>query len=140
MSNSYSISTDKSKLDIDCIYEYLAHRSYWAGGRSRETVQKSIQSSLCFGLYKDGQQVGFARVITDYAVFAWLLDVFVLEAYQKQGGGKALLEAIKTYPDLDNVKRWMLATKDAHGLYEQYGFRKLKDPDAFMEFINVHHH
>ena len=133
-----TISTDKTKLDIAQIYEFLNERSYWAKGRSLETVQKSIQHSLCFGAYdENGNQLGFARVATDYAVFGWLMDVFVLEQHRGKGIGKKLIEAIVNHPDLKNLSRLGLGTADAHGLYRQYGFTGLSKPANAMERLNV---
>lgn len=134
MQHPFSISTDPSLLDVDVIHHYLSDCSYWATGRSREAVEKSIRHSLCFGVYDaKHQQVGFARVISDYTVFAWLLDVFILEAYQGIGLSKLLLTEIFHHPDLQNLKRWGLATKDAHGLYEKYGFHAIAEPAFMME-------
>lgn len=136
--NGYYISTDKSKLDLDMIVAFLSHRSYWAKGRSRENVEKSIAHSLCFGVYdRNHQQVAFARVLSDFAVFAWIMDVFVLEDYRGKGLGKLVMSAITEHPELQGLERWGLGTKDAHGLYEQFGFRKLKNPETKMEKINL---
>lgn len=134
----FHISTDKSKLDIDIIEAFLSRRSYWAKGRSREKIVKSIENSLCFGVYTDtGKQVGFARVLSDYAVFAWIMDVFILEDFRGQGLGKLLMSAIMEHPDLQDLERWGLGTKDAHGLYEQFGFRRLRTPETKMERTNL---
>jgi len=131
---SYYISTDKSKLDISMIHDFLCHRSYWAKGRSRETVARSIQNSLCFGLYDEyDHQIGFARVVTDFAVFAWLMDVFVLEKFRGKGLGKKLIQEITNHPQLQGLKKWGLATDDAFGLYEKFGFVKIKRPEIYME-------
>ncbi|WP_303922911.1 GNAT family N-acetyltransferase [Draconibacterium sediminis] len=130
------ISTDKEKLDIRAIHSYLANESYWAKGRTLETVQRSIENSLCFGVYLENRQVGFARVITDYAVFAWLLDVFILPEYQGNGYGKKLLRAIMTHDNLQGLRRWGLGTDDAHGLYKQFGFAPLNMPGNMMEILN----
>nr|WP_319270761.1 GNAT family N-acetyltransferase [uncultured Draconibacterium sp.] len=130
------ISTDKQKLDIQLIHNYLSNESYWAKGRSLETVQRSIENSLCFGVYTENSQVGFARVITDYAVFAWLLDVFILPEYQGKGYGKKLVKAIITHPDLQGLRRWGLGTDDAHELYKQFGFTSLQKPENMMEILN----
>jgi len=136
-SSGYYVSTDKKKLDLDMIQDYLSNRSYWAKGRSLEQVRKTIEHSLCFGIYNEsGKQFGFARVVTDYAVFAWILDLFVLEDFQGKGGGKMLMEAITDHPALQELHRWGLGTKDAHGLYKQYGFEKLLRPDVLMEKVN----
>ena len=129
----YTVSKDKGLLDLNIIYQYLSKESYWAQGRTREAIEKSIQNSICYGIYKNNKQIGFARVITDYAVFAWLLDVFVLPDYQGNGAGKILMAAIMEDADLANVKRWRLSTADAHGLYEQYGLTALEKPEYMME-------
>jgi len=134
-SNNYSISADKSMLNIDMIHEFLTN-SYWAKGRSRQAVEKAINSSLCFGVYLGKEQVGFARLITDYVAFAYLADVFILESYRGIGLGKKLVGTILAHPDLQNIRRWMLATRDAHGLYNQLGFDSLSQPEKYMEIIN----
>ena len=135
MENTFYISTDKSQLEVDVIFDYLSNHSYWAKGRSRETIEKSISNSLCFGVYDDkNKQVGFARVVSDLAVFAWLMDVFILPAFQGHGLGKLLMAEIMTHKDLREVKKWGLGTKDAHGLYEKFGFRLLSQPENRMEF------
>ncbi len=133
--DGFTISTDKSLLDVPAIHDFLANSSYWARNVPLSTVQKSIENSLCFGIYDDDadRQVGFARVITDYAVFAYLADVFILEAYRGRGLAKWLMACIVSTPELQNLRRWMLATKDAHGLYAQYGFNPLSKPERFME-------
>jgi len=130
----FTISTERIKLQLDEIYAYLS-RSYWAAERSKEVVQRSIENSLCFGLFDDGRQIGFARVITDYAVLAHICDVYVLEAYQHKGLGKWLLSIVISHPDLQAIDKWSLATRDAHGFYRQFGFRELKRPDMQMEYI-----
>ena len=136
--NGYYTSTDRSKLDISMIEDFLSNRSYWAKGRSREKIVKSIENSMCFGVYTDvGQQVGFARVLSDFAVFAWIMDLFILEDFRKQGLGVLLMRAIMEHPDLQGLERWGLGTKDAHGLYEKFGFRKLKTPETKMERTNL---
>jgi GNAT superfamily N-acetyltransferase len=131
-----SISTDPSRLDLDLIRDYLA-RSYWAKGISRETVERSIAGSLCFGLFEGARQIGFARVITDRATFAYLADVFILEEFRGRGLGKRLMETIRAHPDLRNLRRWMLVTRDAHGLYEKFGFRPLANPERVMEIAEA---
>ncbi|MGN6800916.1 MAG: GNAT family N-acetyltransferase [Ginsengibacter sp.] len=114
METTFYVSTDKSLLETEMIHDFLSNRSYWAKGRSRETVEKSIAGSLCFGLFDPGnKQVGFARVVTDYAMFAWLLDVFILEDFRGKGLGKMIMTAIITHKDLQEVKRWVLDTMDA---------------------------
>jgi GNAT superfamily N-acetyltransferase len=127
------ISTDKAKLDIHAIHNYLSNESYWAKGRTIETVTKSIENSLCFGVYVDEKQIGFARVVTDYAVFAWIMDVFILKDYRGNGYGKMLMNSIMNHEKLQNLQRWGLGTDDAHGLYEQFGFKPLSKPQNMME-------
>ena len=129
----FSISTDPKQLDITVIHKYLSTDSYWAQGRTVETIKRSIENSLNFGLYKSKQQIGFARVVTDYATVAWLADVFVLDAYRGRGLGKWLVDVILSHPDLQRFRRWVLATKDAHELYRQFGFIELKRPERWME-------
>jgi len=126
------VSTDLQKLQIETIHDYLSNQSYWAEGRSIETVKKSIKNSLCFGVYENDQQIGFARVVTDYAVFGWIMDLFILPSHQGKGLGKILMERIMNTPELEEIKKWGLMTKDAHRLYEQYGFDNHPTPDMFM--------
>lgn len=132
--DGYLVSTDRARLDIDLIHDWLSRESYWAAGIGRDIVATAIAHSLCFGLYAgDNRQVGFARVVTDAATFAYLCDVFVLDAEQGRGLGKWLMEAVKAHPALAGVRRFMLATRDAHALYARYGFTPLGAPDRFME-------
>jgi GNAT superfamily N-acetyltransferase len=131
----FTISTDKRRLDSDVIHEFLT-RCYWAAGISREIVARSIENSLCFGIYRNDQQVGFARVISDYATFAYVADVFVLEAFRGKGLSKLLIRCIVEHPDLQGLRRWVLGTKDAHALYAQFGFTPLGSPERFMELHN----
>jgi GNAT superfamily N-acetyltransferase len=140
MDNSIQFSTDKSKLDIELIHDYLSNKSYWAKGRSIETIKRSIEHSLCFGVYDGKAQVGFARVVTDYAVFAWVMDVFILEAYKKIGLGKKLMHYLTHYKELQGLQRWGLGTDDAHGLYAKFGFTPLKMPGNMMEKLGGKHH
>ena len=136
MENTFYISTDKSKLKADVIFDYLSNQSYWAKGRTKETIEISIANSLCFGVYSsNNKQVGFARVVTDYAVFAWLMDVFILPACQGKGLGKLLMSEIMSHKDLQALKRWGLGTTDAHGLYEKFGFKQLAKPQNMMEYV-----
>jgi GNAT superfamily N-acetyltransferase len=129
----FLISTDKSRLNLQIIFEYLSHRSYWAQGRSLEMVARSIENSLCFGVYDSDNQVGFARVVTDYATFGWIGDVFVLETHRKDGLGKWLVQCLVNHPELTNVRRLILATKDAHELYRKYGgFETLPEAERWM--------
>lgn len=127
------ILTDKTKLDVDLIHKFLSEESYWALGRSIEKVKCSIENSLCFGVYEKEKQVGFARVVSDYSTFAWILDVFILEDHRSKGYGKMLMEAIKSHEKLQNLQRWGLATNDAHSLYKQFGFSSLSKPQNMME-------
>jgi GNAT superfamily N-acetyltransferase len=128
----FSISTDKSRLDLQLIHDFLT-RSYWAKDIPIDVVRKSVDYSLCFGVYHQDNQVGFARVITDYTTFAYLADVFILENYRGKGLSKWLMRTIVEHPDLQGMRRWMLATRDAHRLYGQYGFKALESPAFFME-------
>lgn len=129
----FTISTDKSRLQFDVIYRFLIEESYWSQGRTREQTERAIEHSLCFGLYQGDRQIGFARVVSDFATFAYLGDVFVLEEFRGRGLSKWLMETIVEYPDLQGLRRWLLATRDAHGLYKQYGFAPLRFPDRWME-------
>ena len=128
----FVISTDEERFDLDMVHGFLTE-SYWAEGISREVVARSIQNSLCFGVFCDGKQIGFARVISDYATFAYIGDVFVLESYRGHGLGKWLMECVIGHPWLQGLRRWTLLTRDAHGLYGQFGFTPLKKPDRYME-------
>jgi GNAT superfamily N-acetyltransferase len=125
------ISTDPARLDIDLIHEFL-QSSYWARGRRRSVVERSIRHSLCFGVYRVGRQVAFARVVSDRAVFAYLMDVFVVPECRGHGISKALMRAVLDHPDLQNLRVFLLATRDAHGLYAQFGFRPLAEPERWM--------
>ncbi len=138
MKNSeYLISTEKSTLNVALIHDFLSNHSYWAKDRSKKTVEKSIKNSLCFGVYeKNNNQVGFARVVSDFVIFAWILDVFILEEHRKKGLGKKLMQDVFGFPKLQNIKKWGLATDDAHGLYKKFGFKKLARPEIYMERID----
>jgi len=128
----YSISTDKSKLNLEAIHDYLCHKSYWAKGRSLDRVKKSIENSISFGLYDSkNNMLGFARVVTDHIVFAYLMDLFIFEEYQGNGFGTKLVQHIIEQPELQ-VRLWFLGTADAHGLYEKFGFSNLDNADRFM--------
>lgn len=133
--NHYEISTDRSRLDVSLIHDFL-RSSYWAQGIPREIVEKSIEHSLCFGVYCDNGQVGFARVISDFATMAYLADVFIIPSHRKRGASKLLMRAILDHPELQGLRRFLLATWDAHGLYSQFGFQVVPDPDHFM---TIHH-
>jgi GNAT superfamily N-acetyltransferase len=131
----YQISTDKSLLDFDTIFNYLDRQSYWAKGIPPDKLKRAIQCSLCFGVYKDGVQAGFARVVTDEATFAYLCDVFILPAHQGVGLSKWLMQTIMAYPGLQGLRRWSLATQDAHGLYKQFGFKEINNPERWMQIF-----
>lgn len=133
LQDEYTISTDSGKLNIQFIYEFLSQSSYWAQNRTFSSVSRSIENSLNFGLYRRDQQIGFARVVTDHATFAWLADVFIIEEYRGRGLGKWLIRTIVDHPDLQLLRRWVLATRDAHELYLQVGFVKLRQPNIWME-------
>ena len=130
----YLISTDKERLNVELVHEFLKD-SYWASGIPEEVVRRSIENSLVFGVYTGEEQVGFARVVTDYATFAYLADVFVLEAHRGRGLAKWMMEVITSHPRLQGFRRWMLATSDAHELYRRFGFAELERPEIFMEII-----
>jgi GNAT superfamily N-acetyltransferase len=130
----YLISDDPDRLDVDAVHAYLSKESYWAQGVSREVVEASLQHSLCVGIYTaTGAQVGLVRVVTDYATFAWVCDVYVLEAHRKQGLSKAAITAVLEHPRLQTLRRFTLATRDAHGLYAQFGFTPIAKPESHME-------
>lgn len=126
------ISTDPERLDVPLIHRWLSEQSYWARGVPLDVVRRAIDHSICFGVYLEGRQVGFARAVTDRATHAWLADVFILDEYRGRGYGKALIAAILDHPELQGLRRWLLATRDAHGLYTQYGFEPLPEPGRFM--------
>lgn len=128
----YEISTDPARVDVPAVHRFLT-TSYWAAGIPEETVRLSVMNSLCFGVYQGDKQIGFARVITDRATFAYLADVYILEACRGRGLSKWLMECIMGHPDLQGLRRWMLATRDAHALYQQFGFTRVKAPERWME-------
>jgi GNAT superfamily N-acetyltransferase len=129
----FIISTDVSFLQIETIHKFLSEESYWAKERTREQTQRAIENSLSFGVYRGKKQIGFARVVTDYATFAYIGDVFILNEFRGRGLSKWLMETIVNHPDLQNLRRWILATRDAHALYEKFGFTELKVPERWME-------
>lgn len=129
----YTISISREKLNIETIHKFISTESYWGIGRPIEVVQKSVDNSFPFGIYKGDEMVGFARVVTDYATFAWIADVFVLSEHRGKGLSKWLMEVILNHPELQGFRRWVLATKDAQGLYSQFGFQELKRPERWME-------
>ena len=133
--NRYTVSTDPTRFDLALIHRFL-RSSYWAKSRPRRMIEKSIRHSFCFAIFFEDQQVGFARVITDHAVFAYLADVFVIPEHQGRGAGATLLRAILKHPKLQNIKRWLLATRDAHKFYAQFGFQPLDKPKRYMTILN----
>ncbi|HUA34722.1 MAG TPA: GNAT family N-acetyltransferase [Candidatus Binataceae bacterium] len=133
--SAIEITTDRARMDVDAIRAFLA-RSYWANGIAREVVARAVANSLCFGAFAGAAQIGFVRVVTDCATFAYVADVYVLEAYRGRGISKALMAAVRAHPDLQGLRRWHLATRDAHGLYRQFGFTALENPDRHMESVD----
>ena len=129
-------STDRSRLDLPFVYNYL-NISYWAKGVPQSIFQRSVENSICIGMYKGGKQVGFARLITDQATFAWLADVFVDEAFKGQGISKRMMQFIMSFDFVPTLRRFMLATRDAHGLYEKSGFQVPENPDRLMEVLQA---
>jgi GNAT superfamily N-acetyltransferase len=133
----YSISTDISKLDVNIIHKYLSEESYWATGVPKNVIEKAILNSVCFGLYCDAEQIGFARLVTDKATFAYLADVFILPAFRGRGLSKWLMRTIQAHPEFQNLRRWILTTKDAHSLYEQCGWTRV--PEDYMYRFMMRH-
>ena len=131
MSGEFEISTDPSRLDLEVIHGFL-RTSYWAEGRSRAVVERAIEHSLCFGVYLAGRQVAFARVVSDRAVFAYLMDVFVIPEFRARGISKTLMRAVLDHPELQGLRVFLLGTRDAHGLYAKFGFRPLEEPSRWM--------
>ena len=131
----FVVTTDAAWFDEDLIHRVLS-ASYWAEGIPREVVARSIGNSLCFGVFEGAKQIGFARVISDYATFAYLADVFIIESHRGRGLAEFLMKCIFRHPELQGLRRWMLVTRDAHGLYAQFGFRPLAHPERFMELHN----
>lgn len=129
----YEVTTNKSRLDIDLIHQFLSRDSYWAKNIPRDLMERSIANSLCFAVFDDNRQIAFARVISDYAVFAYVADVFVVPEHRGRGVSKLMMNAIRDHPQLRSLRRWHLVTSDAHGLYRQYGFDALKHPERHME-------
>jgi GNAT superfamily N-acetyltransferase len=132
----FELSTDRNRMDLAVIHDFLAHQSYWAKNISIEIVQKSIENSLNFGLFQGEKQIGYARVITDYATIAYLGDVFVLPFYRGQGLSKWLMETIMNHADLQGLRRWILLTADAHDLYQQFGWKPIEKPERYMDKWN----
>ena len=131
--DDFVISTDRSRLNLEFIHGFLSTQAYWAIGRSFEVVQQAIENSLNFGVFDQSRQIGFARVVTDFATFAWLADVFIIDEYRGHGLGVWLIEVITSHPQLQGFRRWILATRDAHELYRRFGFTELANPQRYME-------
>ena len=141
----YLLSTDKTLLQVDCIHSFLSNESYWAKDIPKNSIEKGIANSLCFGVYLDKEQVGFARVISDYSTFAYLCDVFIVKEHRGKGLSKWLMEKVMQHPDLQNLRRWTLGTRDAHELYRRFGFREpdnacnnmeIRIPDFYSKMKN----
>lgn len=132
----FTISCDPERIDLDVVHGYLAGESYWARGIARERLARAIRHSLCFGLYEDESQIGFARVVTDRATFAYLCDVFVLASHRGRGLGHWLVETIRAHPELAGLRRWCLLTRDAHPLYEDLGWSRPERPEMYMEIVS----
>lgn len=131
--DSFTMSTDRSRLQLDVIQRFLSDESYWAKTRTLEQTERAIENSICFGMYDGERQIGFARIVSDLATFAYVGDVFILKEFRGLGLSKWLMETIISYPDLQGLRRWLLATRDAHGLYSQFDFSELRFPDRWME-------
>src|SRR5262245_23972707 len=131
--DQYIISTDNSLHDLEMVNRFLSEEAYWAKKRTPDQTKTAIENSVCFGMYEGKRQIGFARVVTDKATFAYLGDVFILNEFRGRGLGKWLMETVVSHPEIQGLRRWVLATRDAHGLYEQFGFTELKFPDRWME-------
>jgi GNAT superfamily N-acetyltransferase len=131
----YEISTDQDRLDVDLVFHFLSEKSYWSPGIPRAVVERSINNSMCFGVYQGEVQVGFARIVTDKATFALVADVFILEAHRGKGLSKWLMQVVLEHPDLQGLRRLLLLTSDAHSLYTQFGFTEIGNPGRFMEVL-----
>jgi GNAT superfamily N-acetyltransferase len=132
----FVITTDRARMDVKAIHSFLSEKSYWSKGISIEKVQRAIDNSLNFGVFCGDMQIGFARIITDYSLLAYLADVFIIEEYRGRGLSKWLMQTITAHPDLQGLKKWVLVTKDAHGLYEKFGWKPLAYPQIWMEKLN----
>ncbi len=132
---NFLVSTDPGKLDLYAIHEFLSKESYWAKGIPKEIMVRAIENSLCFGVYKNSKQIGFARIITDHATFAYLCDVYILETHRGKGLAKWLMSALMAHPSIQELRRFNLVTRDAHRLYSQFGFTALNNPDGYMELV-----
>lgn len=131
----FRISTDIREMDVDLVHDYLSKQSYWAKGRGKEEVIKSMENSICFAVFDGNAQIGFARLVTDYVVFAWLMDVFVINEYKNKGVGRFLMDFIMNLPEIKEVNGFGLRTKDAHGFYIKYGFHQISEPETWMQKI-----
>jgi len=131
----FRISTDIREMDVDLVHDYLSKQSYWAKGRGKEEVIKSMENSICFAVFDGNAQIGFARLVTDYVVFAWLMDVFVINEYKNKGVGRFLMDYIMNLPEIKEVNGFGLRTKDAHGFYMKYGFHQISEPETWMQKI-----
>jgi GNAT superfamily N-acetyltransferase len=131
----FLVSTDPGKLDLEAIHEFLSKESYWAKGIPKEIMRRAIENSLCFGVYENSQQIGFARIITDHATFAYLCDVYILETHRGKGLAKWLMSTIMAHPSIQGLRRINLVTRDAHRLYKQFGFTAPNNPDGYMELV-----
>ncbi len=136
LAKGFSINNDKAQLNLDYVYQFLTEQAYWAKNLSFEKFKTAVENSACFGVYHQDKQIGFARVVSDNSTFAYLADVFIEKEYRKQSLAKWLLQTILNQPEYHNMKRWMLATADAHVLYKQFGFKPLNKPERFMEIFN----
>jgi GNAT superfamily N-acetyltransferase len=134
--NGYEISTDRDRIDVELVFDFLSHESYWALGIPRDVVERSIDNSLCFGVYHGDALVGFARIVTDRATFALVADVFILKPHRGQGLSKWLMHDVMNHPDLQGLRRLLLLTTDAHELYAQFGFTEIGDVRRFMEVVH----
>ena len=134
--DDYQLSSDPSKLELDVVFDYLTNDSYWACGRPRDVFDRSIENSLNFGIFYGDNQIGFARVVTDQATFAWICDVFVLPKHRERGLASWMIESILEHPDLQGLRSYFLATRDAHSLYARFSFKPLEDPSRFMMIRN----
>ncbi|MGB5781881.1 MAG: GNAT family N-acetyltransferase [Eudoraea sp.] len=132
----FRISTDIREMDVDLVHEYLSKQSYWAKGRGKEEVIKSMENSICFAVFNGNAQIGFARLVTDYVVFAWLMDVFVIDEFKNKGVGRFLMDYIMNLPEIKEVNGFGLRTKDAHGFYMKYGFHQISEPETWMQKIS----
>ncbi|MFC2147993.1 GNAT family N-acetyltransferase [Bacteroidota bacterium] len=131
----FRISTDIREMDVDLVHDYLSKQSYWAKGRGKEEVIKSMENSICFAVFDGNAQIGFARLVTDYVVFAWLMDVFVIDEFKNKGVGRFLMDYIMNLPEIKEVNGFGLRTKDAHGFYMKYGFHQISEPETWMQKI-----